>query len=145
MVATMRASLLRLAIAIATTIAACDGSGESADAGADASVSCPQDAAPACLLVDDAGLSHGCGTGGMGPGDRDDGGGMTAPPPPDLGVDVRNQPFGAPCLFNAQCTSNICFLYRVKGQFCTQTCSCNADCPPPSLGCGGMGVCRVGN
>ena len=138
--------VLRLALVI-VGLTACDSSSESPPdlAVEDSATACAEDAAPTCLTVDDAGVSHGCGTGGMGPGDRDDGGGMVAPPLPDLGVDVRDQPLGAPCLFNAQCTSNICFLYRVKGQFCTQTCACNADCPPPSLGCGGMGVCRAGN
>jgi hypothetical protein len=110
------------------------------DAGA-----CVLDGPAPCLIVDDAGLSHGCTTGGMGPGDRDDGGGLGPAGPPDASADARNLPFGAECLGNVQCQSNICFLYRVKGQFCTHTCRCDADCAPPSLGCGGMGVCRVGN
>jgi hypothetical protein len=110
----------------------------------DGPVTCAEDASH-CLIIDDAGVSHGCNTGGMGPGDRDDGGGMVAPPP-DAAADAMNQPFGAECLSNDQCTSGICFLYRVKGQFCTQFCACNADCPAPpaSLGCSGQGVCRVG-
>jgi len=107
--------------------------------------SCAADAAASCLVVDDAGVSHGCGGGGMGPGDRDDGGGLALAGPPDGGADLGNLPFGAPCFDNAQCQSNVCFLYRVKGQFCTHLCRCNSDCGPPSLGCGGMGVCRVGN
>jgi hypothetical protein len=115
------------------------------DAGAaDASAMCPADAAPHCRVIDDAGVSHGCVAGGMGPGDRDDGGGMTAPPV-DASADAMNLPFGAQCLNNTQCLSNICFDYRVKGQFCTQFCSCNFDCPAGTLGCGGQGVCRIGN
>ena len=110
------------------------------DAGA-----CAADALAPCLVVDDAGVSHGCATGGMGPGDRDDGGGMALAGPPDASADAMNLPFGAECLNNHQCQSDLCFLYRVKGQFCTQPCRCSADCPPPSLGCGGMGVCRAGN
>ena len=97
-----------------------------------------------CTLVDDAGVSHGCGPGGMGPGDRDDGGGLPPSMPPDQGADLRNLAFGQPCLFNQQCSSNLCFYFRVKGQVCTQFCSCNAECPAASLGCGGMGVCRAG-
>src|SRR5262249_39307612 len=96
------------------------------------------------LIVDDGGLSHGCMQGGMGPGDRDDGGGMSFPGAPDLGADLMNLPYGSPCLSNPQCTTNICFFYPVKGQFCTQFCACDSDCPPPSLGCGGQGVCRMG-
>jgi hypothetical protein len=115
------------------------------DGGAqDAAAVCPADAAPHCLIVDDAGVSHGCAGGGMGPGDRDDGGGLPAAPPPDAAADAMNLPFGAECLRNAQCLSSICFDYRVKGQFCTQFCNCNTDCPPASLGCSGQGVCRVG-
>lgn len=81
----------------------------------------------------------------MGPGDRDDGGGLPPAGPPDASADARNLPLGAACLNNGQCASSLCFLYRVKGQFCTQPCGCDADCPPPSPGCGGMHVCRAGN
>src|SRR5579862_3988493 len=132
-------SLSRVAFAFAiawvVSFAACSSDQSSpADAGVmdlavgDAPVVCLEDASH-CLIVDDAGVSHGCLNGGMGPGDRDDGGGMVAPPP-DAAADAMNQPFGAECLRNDQCTSGICFDYRVKGQFCTQFCACNADCPP---------------
>ncbi len=139
-----------LVVAVLCGLAACGSSGAPADAAVpdaatDGSATCTEDAAPPCLIVDDAGLSHGCMMGGMGPGDRDDGGGMPNAPPPDASADARNLPFAAECLSNLQCTSNICFLYRVKGQFCTRFCACDVDCPAPSLGCGGQGVCRVGN
>jgi hypothetical protein len=97
------------------------------------------------LTVDDLGVSHGCNQGGMGPGDRDDGGGLPTVGAPDGGAGATKLPYASTCLNNAQCTSNICFLYRVKGQFCTQFCACDSDCPPPSLGCGGQGVCRMGD
>jgi hypothetical protein len=113
-----------------------DAAGDTAgDAAAD--VGCP-------LTVDDAGVTHGCGRGGQGPGDHDDGGGM-APPPPDAAPDAANLPFGASCLDNAQCDSGMCFDFTVRGTFCTKPCGSNADCPMQSLGCNGMGVCRVGN
>ncbi len=111
----------------------------------DAATDSPGDAAPdaACLLwVDDAGVTHGCGKGDDGPGDRDDGGGSAAPPPPDASPDAMDLPFGASCLDNEQCSSDLCFLYTVRGQFCSLACMSNSDCPPPSLGCNGMGVCR---
>lgn len=112
------------------------------DAGADTT-----DAADALcvLLVDDAGVSHGCGPGDNGPGDHDDGGGAAAPPPSDAAVDASNLPLGASCLDNAQCASDICFFYQVRGTFCTQRCWTNGDCPPPANGCNGMGVCRFGD
>jgi hypothetical protein len=127
------------------------GSGATGDAGA----ADPHDGAPGdsshgttdgcSLWVDDAGVTRGCGQGGHGPGDRDDGGGAPPPPPPDAALDASDLPMGAPCWDNAQCASGICFDYAVKGQFCTARCTTNADCPPPSLGCNGMGVCREGN
>jgi hypothetical protein len=161
-------------LALASFLAGCgsggSGSGSAADEGTtdaasatDTSTATPdgdspssEDAAPAAdaaahdagcvLVVDDAGVTHGCGQGGQGPGDRDDGGGQTAPPP-DASPDAKNLPFGASCLNNAQCTSDICYDYRAKGQFCTNKCTTNADCPPPPLspGCNGMGLCRTAN
>jgi hypothetical protein len=113
------------------------------DAAVDASAACTVDAGH-CLVVDDAGVSHGCAAGSMGPGDRDDGGGLGPAGRPDASADAMNLPFGAECLDNAQCQSQICFDYRVKGWFCTRFCSCDSDCPAPSLGCGGQGVCRMG-
>ena len=95
-----------------------------------------------CLFVDDANVTHGCAAGGRGPGDRDDGGGA-APPLPDASPDATNLPFDTSCLNNAQCQSNVCFFYRVKGQLCTQICGSSADCPPASAGCNTQGICRV--
>jgi len=129
--------------------AACTGGACVDAAGADAAstADASSDAAPdaSCTFtVDDAGVTHGCNRGGQGPGDRDDGGGIESGAP-DVAMDASNLPFGSPCWDNAQCTSGICFDYKVKGTFCTQTCHSNADCPSSSLGCNGMGVCRVGN
>ena len=121
----------------------CLDAGALADANADSAA----DAAPApdahCSYVDDAGVTHPCGSGGHGPGDHDDGGGIESGAP-DVAIDASNLPFGSPCWDNAQCTSGICYDYKVKGQFCTLSCTTNADCPAPSLGCNGMGFCRQG-
>src|SRR5579884_4263121 len=93
----------------------------------DASTAATDAASDACVLtVDEAGVTHGCGQGGHGPGDRDDGGDAGGPPPPDAAPDATDLPFGASCLDNAQCASDVCFDYAVKGQFCTQLCDANA-------------------
>jgi hypothetical protein len=97
------------------------------------------------FTVDDAGVTHGCGSGGTGMGDHDDGGGAPAPPPPDASLDASDLPLGSSCWDNAQCASDICFDYAVRGTFCTQLCLTSANCPPPSNGCNGMGVCRFGD
>jgi len=118
---------------------AVDGGGGNMDAGS-------ADAADAScmLMVDDAGVTHGCGRGGMGPGDHDDGGDAGPPPPPDASLDASDLPLGASCWDNAQCASGICFDYAVKGTFCTKLCTADADCPsPPFMGCNAMGVCRM--
>jgi hypothetical protein len=119
--------------------AAADTAAPIADAGADTAD------ALCVLIVDDAGVTHGCGPGDNGPGDHDDGGGAAKPPPSDAAVDATDLPLGASCLDNAQCESMICFYYQVRGTFCTQRCWTNGDCPPPANGCNGMGVCRFGD
>jgi hypothetical protein len=96
-----------------------------------------------CHYTDDAGVTHGCGQGSQGPGDRDDGGGMEAAIP-DVAQDANDLPLYWPCWDNAQCASGICYDYKAKGQFCTKACTSDADCPAPSPGCNGMGFCRVG-
>lgn len=117
---------------------------DAASAPADAAQSDARTDASCPFTVDDSGITHGCSRGGQGPGDRDDGGGIETGAP-DVAMDASNLPFGSPCWDNAQCASNMCFDYKVKGTFCTKTCTTNADCPAASLGCNGMGVCRVGN
>jgi hypothetical protein len=121
----------------ASTVDAVVEAAPSSDAAVEADSSC-------AFTVDEAGVTHGCNRGGQGPGDRDDGGGIDTGAP-DVAMDASDLPFGSPCWDNAQCASGICFDYKVKGTACTQRCSTNADCPPSSLGCNGMGVCRVGS
>ena len=132
--------------------AASTGSGDASSAEAaadtgsaisDASADAPE--TQCTLIVDDAGVSHGCNGGGMGPGDHDDGGGSAMPPPPDAALDASDLPLGASCWNNSQCASDICFDYAIRGTFCTQRCWTAANCPPPANGCNGMGVCRFGD
>ena len=97
-----------------------------------------------CTYVDDAGVTQGCGSGSMGGGDHDDGGDQDVAPP-SVALDAGDLPFGSSCWDDAQCSSQICYDFRAKGQFCTQPCSVDSDCPQiGSLGCNGMGLCRVG-
>lgn len=98
-----------------------------------------------CLYDDDAGVTHGCTSGGNGIGDHDDGGGLPDAPPPDASASAMNLPFGAECLNNEQCSSHLCFDFRVRGQFCTILCDQSIDCPSPpeAYGCNGQGICKV--
>jgi hypothetical protein len=115
---------------------ASDDTATAVDAAADVAhdASCPP-------YVDEAGVTHGCNQGGQGIGDHDDGGGMDAQIP-DVAMDAMNLPFGSPCWDNAQCSTNVCYDFRAKGQFCTKACASNDDCPNPLVGCNGMGFCR---
>ncbi|HEY3817191.1 MAG TPA: hypothetical protein VGL81_08475 [Polyangiaceae bacterium] len=122
-----------------TAEAASDTSSPITDAGADTAD------AHCIFMVDDAGVTHGCNGGGTGMGDHDDGGGAAAPPPPTVPMDAGDLPLGSTCWDNAQCASMICFDYQIRGTFCTQLCLTAGDCPPPSNGCNGMGVCRFGD
>lgn len=142
----------RLVLLISVLLGGCSSAGSSPDGACHASdPSCNPtpatdagDAGDACAFsVDEAGVTLGCGMGGMGPGDRDDGGDAGAPPPSDASPDARDLPFGASCIDNANCASGLCFDYRVRGTFCTLMCKTNTDCPAPSPGCNGMGVCRM--
>ena len=94
-----------------------DGKTDASDAAPEATATAPTDASAtgsdACLLwVDDAGVTQGCGSGGMGPGDRDDGGGAPPPPPPDAALDASNLGFGASCWDNLQCASDLASTTR---------------------------------
>lgn len=120
-----------------------DAAAEAAPVSDDASASADGSDSGCGLWVDDAGVTQGCGQGGMGEGDRDDGGGAPAPPPPDAALDASDLGFGASCWDNAQCASDLCFDYKARGQFCSQVCTTNAECPSTSPGCNGMGVCRM--
>jgi hypothetical protein len=37
----------------------------------------------------------------------------------------------------------MCYSFNAKGPHCSKTCSGPADCPAPSPGCSGMGICKV--
>ncbi len=119
--------------------------GTSADDGGAPGDAQPNDAADAadshCIYVD-GGLTYGCASGGMGPGDRDDGGGIVLPPS-DASPEASDLLFGSQCLDNAQCRDGVCFVFKAKGDLCTRICGSDAVCPPTSPGCNAQGVCRV--
>jgi hypothetical protein len=143
----------RLFLAVVACVAVgCGSSDRHADLGArDLSMSLFDMEKPAdlwrmrCLVVDDAGVTHGCTSGGTGIGDHDDGGGLPNAPPPDASATATDLPFGAECLDNGQCQSDLCFDFRVRGQFCTTICTLDSDCPSPpaAYGCNGQGICKI--
>ena len=74
------------------------------------------------------------------------GGEDTPPVSTDAGTSTVTSTLGflEPCTENAQCTTNLCYRYNMAnvGMRCSKTCSSAADCPAPSTGCNGMGVCK---
>jgi hypothetical protein len=47
------------------------------------------------------------------------------------------------CTDNNDCVCGICHNFMMQGvTVCTIQCASNADCPAPSAGCNGMGICR---
>ena len=55
--------------------------------------------------------------------------------------------FLEPCSTNTDCISGLCFTYNEAaiGKRCSKTCmaaTAATDCPAPSAGCNGMGVCK---
>jgi hypothetical protein len=52
-------------------------------------------------------------------------------------------PFMAECEENEQCETGLCYFFNAKGKFCSKPCMTPDDCPPPSPGCNGMGICKA--
>lgn len=49
-----------------------------------------------------------------------------------------------PSGMDSECmTGLVCFNFQMKGPHCTHACTTAADCPAPSPGCSGMGVCKA--
>lgn len=48
----------------------------------------------------------------------------------------------ATCNAGPECMSGLCHMYGNGEKRCTKTCQVNSDCPAPSTGCSGMGVCK---
>ena len=64
----------------------------------------------------------------------------------DAATDLSLLPFGAPCMTNAQCQSNLCFVGGMQ-TFCSLPCTTATeaqDCPvPPTSGlCNMKGYCK---
>ncbi len=46
------------------------------------------------------------------------------------------------CTSNDECSTCLCFTYGMGEMRCSKECETNADCPAPSPGCSGKGVCK---
>jgi hypothetical protein len=53
--------------------------------------------------------------------------------------------FMDPCVAgqDAQCETNLCYTFNMRGPHCTARCTQACECPPPSGGCNNMGVCKA--
>lgn len=51
--------------------------------------------------------------------------------------------FLEPCETDDECETMLCHVFPAKGTFCSQPCDGPEDCPAPSSGCNGMGVCKA--
>jgi hypothetical protein len=83
----------------------------------------------------------------------DDGGTVT----PDSGATVDagrdassadggKKPFGAACLVNTECETDLCFNFNMDGLHCTKPCTAATAataCAPSTFGCSGMMVCKI--
>ena len=41
------------------------------------------------------------------------------------------------------CETNLCFVFNKRGPHCSVACTRDCECPAPSGGCSGMGVCKA--
>jgi hypothetical protein len=74
--------------------------------------------------------------------------GKSAPPAADASPATQDAAPGQleyleACQTNEQCQSGLCFNFNQKGPHCTKECTTAAECPAPSPGCNGMGVCKA--
>ncbi len=51
--------------------------------------------------------------------------------------------FMSECEEDAQCETELCFVFNAKGPHCSHPCSSDAECESPSPGCNKMGVCKA--
>lgn len=73
-----------------------------------------------------------------------DAGTDTAVTPPDSGTDAGGLlPFMSVCEADAECSTGNCYSFNAKGKRCSKACTTATDCPPPSTGCNGMGICKA--
>ena len=64
--------------------------------------------------------------------------------PPDAGAsDSGLAGFLEVCSEDGECETGLCFPYNAFGPHCTTPCDKDSECPPPSPGCSGMGVCKL--
>ena len=60
----------------------------------------------------------------------------------DGGACAGTLEYMAACTDNGQCADTcLCFPFSTLGPHCTRECDGPEDCPEPSRGCGGRGVC----
>jgi hypothetical protein len=50
--------------------------------------------------------------------------------------------FLEPCVDDGDCETMLCFPFNAYGPHCSQPCTKDTDCPPPSPGCSGKMVCK---
>jgi hypothetical protein len=62
--------------------------------------------------------------------------------PRDAGVEASKLALFEPCTDASQCESGVCFEYGDTRKLCAKTCTGTSDCPAPSTGCNGKGVCK---
>jgi hypothetical protein len=59
-------------------------------------------------------------------------------------VEVGSLPYLAECnpSYSEECETGLCFNFNAHGAHCSMPCTTADDCPAPSSGCSGMGVCK---
>jgi len=60
----------------------------------------------------------------------------------DVAPETAKTAFLAACTTNEQCETGLCFTYGMGQELCTKPCTMPTDCPVPSTGCNGKGVCK---
>ena len=67
------------------------------------------------------------------------------PSAPDAGASacMGTTPLYDSCTTNEECADFcLCYTFGMGQMICTKACTMDTDCPAPSPGCNGMGICR---
>ncbi len=75
----------------------------------------------------------------VGPGDGNSSGSHADA---SVAADGGLAPFMSSCTTNDDCESGLCYSFNQGGPLCDHSCTVDADCEAPSIGCNKMGVCK---
>ena len=60
----------------------------------------------------------------------------------DTGIAPGSRRYLEACVANIDCASNVCGVFPMRGNKCSNPCKLDAECAAPSPGCNLQGICK---